>query len=68
MAEITQPATVLAVTDLTPHVRQLVVKPKTSKISFQAGTVGLSQTAGGTKAAAQPRIFLWPILRRRTGS
>jgi ferredoxin-NADP reductase len=37
MAEITQPATVLAVTDLTPHVRQLVVKPKTSKISFQAG-------------------------------
>lgn len=37
MAEITQPAKVLAVTDLTPHVRQLVVKPKTSKISFQAG-------------------------------
>lgn len=37
MAEITQPATVLAVTDLTPHVRQLVIKPKTSKISFQAG-------------------------------
>jgi ferredoxin-NADP reductase len=37
MAEPTQPATVLAVTDLTPHVRQLVVKPKTSKISFQPG-------------------------------
>lgn len=37
MAELTQPATVLAVTDLTPHVRQLVVKPKTSKISFQPG-------------------------------
>jgi ferredoxin-NADP reductase len=37
MAELTQPATVLAVTDLTPHVRQLVIKPKTSKISFQPG-------------------------------
>lgn len=37
MAELTQPATVLAVTDLTAHVRQLVVKPKTSKISFQPG-------------------------------
>lgn len=37
MAELTQPATVLAVTDLTPQVRQLVVKPKTSKISFQPG-------------------------------
>jgi ferredoxin-NADP reductase len=37
MAELTQPATVLAVTDLTPHVRQLVVKPKTTKISFQPG-------------------------------
>ncbi|MDF0674250.1 MAG: FAD-dependent oxidoreductase [Nitrospira sp.] len=37
MAELTQSATVLAVTDLTPHVRQIVVKPKTSKISFQPG-------------------------------
>ncbi len=37
MAEPTQPATVLAVTDLTPNVRQLVVKPKTRKISFQPG-------------------------------
>lgn len=37
MAELTQPATVLAVTDLTPRVRQLVVKPKTRKISFQPG-------------------------------
>lgn len=37
MAELTQPATVLSVTDLTPHVRQLVVKPKISKISFQPG-------------------------------
>lgn len=37
MAELSQPATVLSVTDLTPHVRQFVVKPKTSKISFQPG-------------------------------
>jgi len=37
MAEPTQPATVLSITDLTPHVRQLVVKPQTSKISFQPG-------------------------------
>lgn len=37
MAELTQPATVLTVTDLTPHVRQIVIKPKTSKISFQPG-------------------------------
>lgn len=37
MAEPTQPATVLSVTDLTPHVRQLVVKPKTTNISFQPG-------------------------------
>lgn len=37
MADLTQPATVLAVTDLTPHVRQLVIKPKSSKISFQPG-------------------------------
>lgn len=37
MAELTQPATVLSVTDLTPHVRQLVVLPKTEKIAFQPG-------------------------------
>lgn len=37
MAELTQPATVLSVTDLTPHVRQLVVLPKTQKLSFQPG-------------------------------
>ncbi len=37
MAELTQPATVLSVTDLTPQVRQLVIKPKTTKISFQPG-------------------------------
>jgi ferredoxin-NADP reductase len=37
MVEPTQPATVLSVTDLTPHVRRLVVKPQTTKISFQPG-------------------------------
>lgn len=37
MAQLAQPATVLSVTNLTPHVRQLVVKPKTTKISFQPG-------------------------------
>lgn len=37
MAELTLPATVLSVTDLTPHVRQLVVLPKTQKLSFQPG-------------------------------
>lgn len=37
MAEPTQPATVLSVTDLTPHVRRLVVKPQTTKLSFQPG-------------------------------
>ncbi|HRI37106.1 MAG TPA: FAD-binding oxidoreductase [Nitrospira sp.] len=37
MAEQKQPATVLSATDLTPHVRQLVLKPKTAKIAFQPG-------------------------------
>ena len=37
MTELTQPATVLSITDLTPHVRQLVVLPKTQKIVFQPG-------------------------------
>lgn len=37
MAEPTQPATVLSVADLTPHVRQLVLLPKTQKILFQPG-------------------------------
>lgn len=37
MAELTQPATVLSATDLTPHVRQLVLLPKTQKILFQSG-------------------------------
>ncbi len=37
MVEPTQPATVLSVTDLTPTVRQLVLRPKTKKISFQPG-------------------------------
>lgn len=37
MAELTQPATVLSITDLTPHVRQLVLLPKTEKVLFQPG-------------------------------
>lgn len=37
MAELTQSATVLSITDLTPHVRQLVVLPKTQRLSFQPG-------------------------------
>jgi ferredoxin-NADP reductase len=37
MAELTQPATVLSVTDLTPHVRQLIVLPKIQKVLFQPG-------------------------------
>lgn len=37
MAEPTQPATVLSITDLTPHVRQLVLLAKTQKILFQPG-------------------------------
>jgi CDP-4-dehydro-6-deoxyglucose reductase, E3 len=37
MAELTQPATVLSVNDLTPHVRQLVVLPTVQNIPFQPG-------------------------------
>lgn len=37
MAALTQPATVLSITDLTPHFRQLVLLPKTQKILFQPG-------------------------------
>lgn len=37
MAEFTQPATVLSITDLTPHVRQIVVLPKTQMLSFLPG-------------------------------
>ncbi|MDZ4733198.1 MAG: FAD-binding oxidoreductase [Nitrospirota bacterium] len=37
MAELTQPATVLSITDLTPHVRQLVVLPKIQRFLFQPG-------------------------------
>jgi ferredoxin-NADP reductase len=37
MAELTQPATVLSVTDLTPHVRQLVLRPTVHSIAFQPG-------------------------------
>jgi ferredoxin-NADP reductase len=37
MAEFIQPATVLSSTNLTPHVRQLVVLPKEQSIVFKAG-------------------------------
>ena len=37
MAELTQPATVLSVNDLTPHVRQLVLLPTVQNIAFQPG-------------------------------
>ncbi|MGH7184296.1 MAG: ferredoxin--NADP reductase [Nitrospiraceae bacterium] len=37
MVELIQQATVLSVTDLTPHVRQLVVLPQTQNIQFQPG-------------------------------
>ena len=37
MAELTQQATVLSVTDLTPHVRQLVLLPQTQKVGFRPG-------------------------------
>lgn len=37
MAELTQAATVLSITDLSPSVRQLVVLPRTQKLMFQPG-------------------------------
>jgi len=37
MAELTQPATVLSITDLTPHVRQLVLLPTVHHIAFRPG-------------------------------
>ena len=37
MAEFTQLAQVLSTTDLTPHVRQLVLLPKERLISFEPG-------------------------------
>ena len=50
MAEPTQTAKVLSVTDLTPNVRQLIVLPKTQKLSFQAGQwVSLKLPVGTTQ-------------------
>lgn len=47
MAELTQTARVLSVTDLTPNVRQLILLPKTQKIIFQPGQwVSLKLPAG----------------------
>ena len=41
MAELTQPATVLSVTDLTPHVRQLVASSEDSESPIPARSMGL---------------------------
>lgn len=49
MAEPTQTAKVLSVTDLTPNVRQLIALPKTQKLSFQPGQwVSLKLPVGAT--------------------
>ncbi|MBM4125936.1 MAG: hypothetical protein FJ247_01110 [Nitrospira sp.] len=49
MAEPTQTAKVLSVTDLTPNVRQLIVLPKTRKLSFQPGQWVSLKLPVGTK-------------------
>ncbi len=49
MAEFTQSAQVLSTTDLTPHVRQLVILPREQRISFQPGQwVSLKLPIGAT--------------------
>lgn len=49
MAELTQIARVLSVTDLTPNVRQLILLPKMQKIAFQPGQwVSLKLPVGPT--------------------
>ena len=49
MAELTQPAVVLSTLDLTPHVRQLVLRPLQQKIAFQPGQwVSLKLPVGST--------------------
>ena len=49
MAEPTQMARILSVTDLTPHVRQLIVLPKTQKLTFQPGQWVSLKLPVGTK-------------------
>lgn len=49
MAELTQPATVLSITDLTPHVRQLVLLPTVQHIAFQPGQWVSLKLPVGTK-------------------
>lgn len=63
MAELTQPATVLSTTDLTPHVRQLILRPKTQKIVFQPGQwislqlpVGIKPPLNRAYSLAEPPI------------
>lgn len=49
MAEFIQPATVLSISDLTPHTRQLVLLPTVQKIAFQPGQwVSLKLPVGAT--------------------
>ena len=49
MAEYTQTARVLSVTDLTPNVRQLILLPTTQKLTFQPGQwVSLKLPVGST--------------------
>ena len=49
MAELTQPAVVLSTLDLTPHVRQLVLRPLQQKILFQPGQWVSLKLPVGTK-------------------
>jgi ferredoxin-NADP reductase len=49
MAEFTQAATILSITDLTPHVRQMIVLPKIQKILFQPGQWVSLQVPVGAK-------------------
>ncbi|MBH0180669.1 MAG: hypothetical protein HP490_03065 [Nitrospira sp.] len=49
MAEFTQTARVLSVTNLTPNVRQLILLPATQKLTFQPGQwVSLKLPVGST--------------------
>ncbi len=62
MAEFTQPATILSVTDLTPNVRQLVVLPKAEKISFHPGQwVSLKLPVGSTPPLTRAYSMASPV-------
>jgi ferredoxin-NADP reductase len=62
MTELTQPATVLSVTDLTPNVRQLVLLPKAQKIEFQPGQwVSLKLPVGAQPPLNRAYSFASPL-------